>query len=288
MTADRAYPLYPVPAVPGGPELVLVGGNQGRRRVATPPRSVQRMLGPALLLLAWQLASAHPVFGTVALPGPVDVGRAAWGLAEAGTLQRNILVSMGRVGAGLAIGLVAGLLLAVLSGIFRLGENIIDSNMAILRAVPTLALLPIFIIWFGIDEQPKILLIVAGVTVQTYITTYGGIRGIDQGLVEAAETFGVRGLGLVRTVILPGAVPGFLTGLRFSLAGSWLSLIYAETLNARQGLGRMMNDARDYSQLDVVFVVLVIYALLGLGCYALVNLLEGWMLGWRRSFGGAR
>ncbi|MBO0875661.1 MAG: ABC transporter permease [Pseudonocardia sp.] len=198
-------------------------------------------------------------------------------------LPSRLVVSLGRVGAGLGIGLVAGLVL-----LFRLGENLIDSNMAILRAVPTLALLSIFIIWFGIDEQPKILLIAVGVTVHIYITTYSAIRGIDHGLVEAARTFGVRRSGMVRMVILPGAVPGFFAGLRFALSGSWLSLIYVETLNARQGLGRMMNDARDYSQLDVVFVVLVIYALLGLGCYALVNRLESWLLVWRRSYGENR
>lgn len=198
-------------------------------------------------------------------------------------LPSRLVVSLGRVGAGLGIGLVAGLVL-----LFRLGENLIDSNMAILRAVPTLALLSIFIIWFGIDEQPKILLIAVGVTVHIYITTYSAIRGIDHGLVEAARTFGVGRSRMVRMVILPGAVPGFFAGLRFALSGSWLSLIYVETLNARQGLGRMMNDARDYSQLDVVFVVLVIYALLGLGCYALVNRLESWLLVWRRSYGENR
>jgi sulfonate transport system permease protein len=195
-------------------------------------------------------------------------------------------VSLGRVGQGLGIGLTAGLVLAVTAGLFRLGENIVDSNMAILRAVPTLALLPIFIIWFGIGEQPKIMLIAVGVTVQTYITSYSAIRSVDKGLVEAVQTFGVGRLGLIRLVIVPGAIPGFLTGLRFALAGSWLSLIYAETLNAYQGLGRMMNDARDYGQLDVVFVILSIYAVLGFGCYALVNLLERRLLTWRRSFGG--
>lgn len=221
---------------------MLVGQGARRRRPVRVPRSVQRLLGPCLLLVAWQLVSSRPVIGSVPLPGPADVVRSAWTLIDQGTLQRNMFVSLKPVGQGLAIGLLAGMTLSLLAGLLRIGENIIDANMAILRAVPTLAMLPIFIIWFGIDEQPKVLLIAVGVTVQIYITTFSAIRSVDQGLVEAARTFGIRRLGLVRMVILPGAIPGFLTGLRFALAGSWLSLIYAETLNAREGLGRKIGD----------------------------------------------
>lgn len=251
------------------------------------PRSMQRLLGPALLVVAWQLASSWGVFDPRSVPSPGSVLRAGWELLERGDLQAHTLASLRRVLQGLGLGLTAGVVLAVVAGLSRLGESVVDANMEILRAVPNFALLPVLIAWFGIGEQPKVVLISLTVVVAIYINTYAAIRNVDASLVEAARTFGAGRWELVRTVILPGALPGFLVGLRLALTGSWLALIFAETVNAPEGLGRLMSDAREYFRLDVIFVLLTVYAALGLASLAIVRFLERRLLTWRRAFDGS-
>lgn len=250
------------------------------------PRSVQRLLGPVLLVVAWQLAASSGLFGENILPRPLSVLTAAWRLIAGGELQEHMTVSLLRVGNGLLIGIALGLVLALVSGLSRVGENFVDANMEILRAVPNFALVPLLIVWFGISETPKVLLITLAVAVSIYINTFSAIRSVDAGLVEAARSFGVQRRELIRRVILPGALPGFLIGLRLALTGAWLSLIFAETINAKRGLGRMMSDAREYFQLDVVFVLIAVYAILGLLSIFIVRALEARLLTWRRSFDG--
>jgi sulfonate transport system permease protein len=159
--------------------------------------------------------------------------------------------------------------------------------MEILHAVPNFAFLPVLIAWFGIGEEPKVSLIALSVWIAVYINTYSAIRNVDASLVEAARTFGVGRRELITAVILPGALPGFLVGLRLALTSAWLALIFAETINAPTGLGRMMSDAREYFRIDVIFVLLGVYALLGLVSLALARFLESRLLAWRRAFDGA-
>lgn len=251
------------------------------------PRWLQRLLGPALLLAAWQLLALAQVFDPRTTPAPLTVLRTAAELAASGALLDNLAASLQLVVKGLALGLSLGLAAAVASGLSRAGENIIDANMEVLRAVPNFALLPILIAWFGIDDVSKVLLIALHVVVCVYINTYSAIRNVDAGLIEAARTFGVGQRELIAAVILPGALPGFLVGLRMALTGAWLSLIFAETINAPVGLGRMMSDAREYFRVDVIFVLLAVYALLGLASLAFVRYLEARLLVWRRAFDGA-
>ncbi|MDO1485844.1 ABC transporter permease [Rhodococcus rhodochrous] len=250
------------------------------------PRSAQRLLGPVLLVVAWQLTASSGLSGENVLPRPLSVLTAAWRLIANGELQEHMTISLLRVGNGLLIGIVLGLVLALVSGLSRVGENFVDANMEILRAVPNFALVPLLIVWFGISETPKVLLITLAVAVSIYINTFSAIRSVDAGLVEAARSFGVQRRELIRRVILPGALPGFLIGLRLALTGAWLSLIFAETINAKRGLGRMMSDAREYFQLDVVFVLIAVYAILGLLSIFIVRALEARLLTWRRSFDG--
>ncbi|HTJ99003.1 MAG TPA: ABC transporter permease [Bordetella sp.] len=251
------------------------------------PRWLQRLLGPALLLAAWHLLASADIFDPRTTPAPLTVLRTAAGLAASGVLLDNLLASLQLVVKGLALGLSVGLAAAVVAGLSRAGENIVDANMEILRAIPNFALLPILIAWFGIDDVSKVLLIALHVIVCVYINTYSAIRNVDAGLIEAARTFGVKRRELIATVILPGALPGFLIGLRLALTGAWLSLIFAETINAPIGLGRMMSDAREYFRVDIIFVLLAVYALLGLLSLASVRYLEARLLTWRRAFDGA-
>jgi sulfonate transport system permease protein len=250
------------------------------------PRAAQRLLGPVLLVVAWQVASTTGVFDERTVPPPTRVLRAAWVLIADGTFQEHLTASLLRVGYGLVFGIALGLGLALISGLSRVGENFVDANMEVLRAVPNFALVPLLIVWFGISEVPKILLITLAVAVAIYINTFSAIRSVDAALVEAARSFGAGRAELIYRVIIPGSLPGFLVGLRLALTASWLSLIFAETINAKKGLGRMMTDAREYFQIDVVFVLIAVYAILGLLSILVVRFLEARLLTWRRAYDG--
>jgi sulfonate transport system permease protein len=191
------------------------------------------------------------------------------------------------VAEGLAIGVTLGVFLAVVSGLFWVAEDLLDPVLHAARAVPILGLVPLAIIWFGVAETPKVFLIALGSMFPVYINTYHGIRGVDAKLVEAGQTFGLTRWGLVRRVILPGALPGFLVGLRFALVGSWLIIIVAEEINAQSGIGYLIMQAQTTNRSDIMFLGLAIYAVLGLIADALVRLLERRLLVWRRGFSGS-
>lgn len=259
-------------------------GKRGRRQLI--PRPAQRMLGPILLLVLWQLLSTTGVFDERTVPPPTRVLTAGVRLIADGSLQDHLFTSLLRVGYGLVFGIMLGLSLALIAGLSRVGENFVDANMEVLRAVPNFALVPLLIVWFGISEVPKITLITLAVAVAIYINTFSAIRSVDAGLVEAARSFGAGRAELIYRVIVPGSLPGFLVGLRLALTASWLSLIFAETINAKKGLGRMMTDAREYFQIDVVFVLIAVYAVLGLASILIVRFLEARLLTWRRAYDG--
>lgn len=257
-----------------------------RRRRQVVPRALQRLLGPLLLVAMWQLLSTTGVFDGRTVPPPTRVLSAGFRLIADGSLQDHLFTSLLRVGYGLVFGVVLGLSLALVAGLSRVGENFVDANMEVLRAVPNFALVPLLIVWFGISEVPKILLITLAVAVAIYINTFSAIRSVDAGLVEAARSFGAGRAELIYRVIVPGSLPGFLVGLRLALTASWLSLIFAETINAKKGLGRMMTDAREYFQIDIVFVLIGVYAILGLASIIVVRFLEARLLTWRRAYDG--
>jgi sulfonate transport system permease protein len=261
-----------------------VFGRRQRRQFV--PRSLQRLLGPVLLVALWQILSTTGVFDERTVPPPTRVLIAGLRLIAEGSLQEHLFTSLLRVGYGLAFGIVLGLGLALIAGLSRVGENFVDANMEVLRAVPNFALVPLLIVWFGISEVPKITLITLAVAVAIYINTFSAIRSVDAGLVEAARSFGAGRAELIYRVIIPGSLPGFLVGLRLALTASWLSLIFAETINAKRGLGRMMTDAREYFQIDVVFVLIAVYAILGLASIIVVRFLEPRLLTWRRAYDG--
>ena len=250
------------------------------------PRSVRRLAGPLLIIGVWQLLSSTGVVDERTLAAPSKVLQAGWELARTGELQTHLTASLTRAALGLAIGITTGVVLAVIAGLFRVGEDVVDSAVQVLRSVPVLGLLPLVIIWFGIGEAPKIALVAIGTTFPIYINTYAGIRGVDAKLVETATTFGVTRWGLIRHVIVPGAVPQFLVGLRFSLTGAWLIMIVAEQINAKSGLGYLINQAQAWYRTDIIVLGLVIYGVLGLIADWIVRTLERRVLVWRDGFGG--
>lgn len=244
----------------------------------------QRWISPLVLILLWELGSRFGAIPPRILAAPSAVTQTAWDMIVSGELPSNMLVSLARALTGLTLGVVIGSTLAVASGLTRAGESVVDPPIQMLRTLPSLALTPLFIVWFGIGETPKIALITLGTTFPVYLNLYNGIRGVDPKLIEAARSFGLKGWDLVRHIVLPAALPSFLLGLRFALAGSWLILVVAEQINASAGLGYLINNARDFSRTDVIVVCLMVYALLGLTADMIVRALERHALAWRPSF----
>ncbi|MGW3123968.1 ABC transporter permease [Streptomyces sp. NPDC001107] len=261
----------------------IVPGSSRRTRV---PRWLRRTAGPLLLLAVWQLLSSTGVLASDVLASPGRIARVAGDLIGDGSLASALGTSLQRVAFGLLLGTAIGTGLALVSGLFRIGEDLVDAPVQMLRTVPFVGLIPLFIIWFGIGEAPKVAIITLGVTFPLYLNVYAGIRGVDAQLIEAGESLGLSRWGLVRHVVLPGALPGALTGLRYSLGVAWLALVFAEQVNADSGIGFLMVQARDFLRTDVIVVCLIVYAFLGLLADFIVRSLERLLLQWRPTFTG--
>ncbi len=241
------------------------------------------LLGPALLLVFWAVGSAVGFIDPRILPAPWVAVTTGAEMIEQGRLQANLAVSAWRAGQGLAYGVVIGVIVALISGLSLLGGYIFDGLVQLKRAIPTLALIPLFILWFGIGEGMKVIVISLSVFIPIYVHTHNALRAIDLKHVELAETLGLGRLAFIRHVVLPGALPGFMLGLRFGVMGAWLALVVVEQLNATSGIGYMINLARTYAQSDVILLGLVVYAILGVSSDAAVRFLEKKVLSWRKT-----
>jgi sulfonate transport system permease protein len=248
---------------------------------------VSRALGwavPVGLVVVWELAARLGGLPANILPAPSDVLAAAWRLTASGELPRNIGVSTLRALLGFAIGGGIGLALGLANGLSRLSEQLTDTTLQMVRNVPHLALIPLVILWFGIEEEAKLFLVALGVFFPIYINTLLGIRSVDPQLVEMGRTYGMDGRALFLRVILPAALPALFVGLRYALGIMWLTLIVAETISASSGLGYMAMQAREFLQIDVVVLSIVIYALLGKLADSVARLLERLSLQWHPAF----
>jgi sulfonate transport system permease protein len=239
---------------------------------------------PALLLAAWQLSAQAGWLSYRVLPEPWAVAKAFWTLTASGELWQHLRVSLWRAAAGFAIGAGAGLLLGLLNGRFRRAETLLDTTLQMIRNIPALALIPLVILWFGIDEAAKLFLLAVGVFFPVYLNTFHGIRSADAGLIEMAGSYGLSGWPLFRDVILPGALPAILVGVRFALGLVWVLLIVAETISAQSGIGYMTMNAREFLQTDVVLVGILLYALLGKAADLAAGLMERHFLRWNPQY----
>lgn len=254
-----------------------------RRRWKT-PEPLLRLLSPVVLLLLWEVAARAGLIPPRVIAAPSAIAGTLWELLSSGELGRHLLVSLQRAVTGLVIGVAIGVVAALISGLSKRGEVLLDSPMQMLRTIPSLALVPLFILWFGIGEFTKVALIVTGTTFPVYLNLYAGIRNIDPKLVEAGNSLGLTRLELIWHVILPGALPSFFVGLRYSLAISWLALVFVEQINTTAGIGYLASDARDFMRTDVIVICLLIYSVLGLLIDGLIRTLERHALAWRPSF----
>jgi len=241
-------------------------------------------LVPILILAAWEYAARTGLLSARVLPEPWAVLKAVWHLLQTGELQSNLKISAGRAFAGLVVGGGLGLLLGLLTGLSRRAEVALDTTVQMLRNVPPLAMIPLVILWFGIDEGAKLFLVALGVFFPLYLNTFHGIRSVDRGLIEMARSYGLSGASLYRHVILPGALPSILVGLRYSLGLMWVLLIVAETISSSSGIGYMTMNAREFLQTDVVLVGILMYALLGKLADVATKRLERLCLRWHPSY----
>jgi len=255
-----------------------------RRFSVTRDSALWSWIVPALVLVAWQVASTCGWLNTRYLPAPTTVVAAGWRLTRTGELPRYMAVSTMRAFAGLLVGGALGFALGLLNGLWPIAERTLDTSVQMLRNIPHLALIPLVILWFGIEEPAKLFLVSLGVFFPIYLNTFHGVRSVDPGLIEMARLYGMSPWQLFSKVVLPGALPSILVGLRFALGTMWLTLIVAETIAAKGGLGYMAMNAREFMQTDVVVLAIVIYALLGKTADVLVRLLERRLLAWNPSY----
>lgn len=245
---------------------------------------MRRAAVPVAIVVIWQLASSSNLISQVSFPAPLSIISSFWSLTVSGELPQHLAVSFARAFSGLAIGVLIGSLLALISGLSLRGEEAVDSTIQMLRTIPHLAVVPLFILWFGIGETPKVTLVAMGVTFIIYINLFAGIRGVDAKIVEAGRTLGLTRSEMIRYIILPGALPSFLVGLRYAMGSAWLSLVVGEQVNATSGIGHLVMNAREFMQTEIIFVGLVIYALLGLSTDMIVRAIDRAAFKWRPTF----
>ncbi len=241
-------------------------------------------LVPIFLILIWQIASSTGLLESRVLPAPTAVVTAFWELLVSGELWKHVQVSAGRAIIGLLIGGGLGLFLGLLNGSSKIASTLLDTTLQMVRNIPALALIPLVILWFGIDETAKLFLVAIGVFFPIYINTYHGIRSVDPQLIEMGKSYGLTRWQLYKNIILPGALPSILVGLRFALGLVWVLLIVAETISAQAGIGYMTMNAREFLQTDVVLVGILLYALLGKLADVLAVSLEKYLLRWHPGY----
>ena len=266
--------------------------DMGRPRGLGQRRSLGwlRVLSPVVAVGLWQAASSTGILPASKLASPASIVHTAYALVVTnsptyGTLQGSLLASLERWAIGLAIGVAVGVLLAVLTGLSRVGEATIDPILQALRGIPLLGLIPLFIVWFGIGQLPKVLFVMLSALFPMYVNTFAGIRGVDSKLGELGHVLGLRRTEMLRHIVLPGALPAALTGLQLSVVFSMIALVVGEQINATSGLGFMITQAQQFLNNSVIMVALIVYAILAVLANGAVRLLERKALAWRHDFG---
>lgn len=270
--------------VPVGPATPAPRGRRrhgGRRRTGDRLLRGLRLLSPLFLVVAWQVASSTGLLPEKTLPAPTAIAETARTLWESGELPEAILVSLRRATLGFLLGGGVAVVLGTIVGLSRVGDALVDPYVQMLRVLPLFGLVPLFIIWFGIKEEPKIYLVALFALVPLYLNLVAALRGVDRDLAEVARSLRLTRLERVRHLYVPAVLPGTLVGLRQSLGAALVALVVAEQVNAGAGLGYLINNARDFLRTDVIVVALLCYAALGLATDAIVRMLEKAAVRWR-------
>jgi sulfonate transport system permease protein len=288
----RAAPERTIRAIHESPVVtvvanVLAESQAGVRRsidVAAWRRALLPWLLPFALIGLWQFLSATGVISTDIVPAPSAVWQAGRQLAERGELQWDILVSLRRVAIGFGAGASAGLLVGIIVGLSELAHDVVDRSLQMVRTIPHLALVPLMILWFGIGEDPRVLLVAMGSLFPVYINTVGGIRNVDPKLLELGRSYGLGGAGLVWSIILPAALQPILVGIRYALGVAWLTLVVGETIASRDGIGYLVQNARELLRIDIIVLAIALYAIAGWLADLLVRVVEHRLLRWHPNY----
>jgi sulfonate transport system permease protein len=249
-------------------------------------RILLRLIFPTMIIIIWQLIGCFGWVTKTVLPTPWEIILAAKNLAVSGVLLANMKVSIIRAACGFVIGGGLGLALGTLVGLSAKSESLLDPTLQMVRTIPHLAITPLFILWFGLGEESKILLIGLGAFFPLYVNTFLGIRKVDAKLFEVARILEFSKWKQIKLLIVPSALPNILLGIRLSLGAAWLSLVVAELMGSTAGLGYMMMDARQFSNTDIVFVGIIIFAIVGKLTDSLVRLMEKHFLKWQDTYKG--
>ncbi|MFC4022270.1 ABC transporter permease subunit [Oceanobacillus longus] len=239
---------------------------------------------PIVFIVLWQLLGQYKILTSTLLPTPVEIAQAGIRLFKTGDLQEHVLISTQRALIGFFIGGAVGFALGLFNGTILFFERLTDTTIQMVRTIPHLALIPLVILWFGIDESAKIFLVAVGVMFPIYINTFNGIKNVDRKLIEMGTVYGLSKWKLFTNIILPGSLPSILVGIRYALGVMWMSLIVAETIGADSGIGFMATNAREFMQMDIVVLTIVLYAILGKLSDVIAKLFEKRLLKWNAAF----
>jgi len=285
MTGLAASPAIQVQRS-GRRQSLHVGEQSRLRRGRLVGAGSTRVMLPVLVLAAWQLASAYGLINPRTLESPLAVGQALIDLTRSGVLLDSLIASFNRAAAGLLLGGGLGLALGLVAGLSRAGERTYDALLQMLRMVPFLALIPLFVVWFGVGEEPKILLIALACVFPVYLNTFSGVRNVDPKLIEAAAVFGMTWPAIATRIVIPLAMPAILVGIRYAMGVALLSLVAAEQVNASSGIGYLALNPRAALRTDIILGVVLIYSVLGLAVDVLVRVIQHFALPWHRNLGG--
>ncbi|WP_244828978.1 ABC transporter permease [Caballeronia sp. TF1N1] len=286
---DPGTPLeQPAPRASGAQTLVELPTRERARTTTLNWKLIRsrslRVGVPIAIVVLWQLVSSLQLIAPETLPPPTVILAALKELVADGELQSAIGVSLARAATGLAIGGGIGLIAGLFAGLWRVGEEVVDAPLQMLRTIPFIALIPLFITWFGIGEGAKIAVILAATIFPMYLNTYAGVRGVDPKLLEAATVFGLSSRQVALRIILPTALPSILVGLRYASAVALLALVVAEQINAQNGIGYILVNANQNQRADIIIAGILVYAALGILTDLIMRGLEHVALPWRPRF----
>ncbi|PFD77713.1 sulfonate ABC transporter permease [Bacillus cereus] len=269
------------------PTSITIGNNDVKKVRKTKVKVLVRAITiPIIVLIIWQLAGVFGLVSKTVLPTPLDIFLAFQELIKTGELFGHLSISVFRAATGFFIGGSLGIILGTIVGFSTRSEQYLDPSVQMLRTVPHLAVAPLFVLWFGFGETSKVLLIADGAFFPLYVNAFLGIRGVDSKLFDVARVLEFSKRKLITKLILPAALPNLLLGARLSLGVAWVSLVVAELMGCTEGIGYMIMDARQFSNTDIVFVGIIIFAFVGKFSDSLVRLLEVKFLRWRDNFKG--